>query len=167
MLLCFVIFVLLIPVISGGKLCISTHKCKMMRELQLFFRWAGVSEARGDYPFSHHKLTVQFYEVAAAQDRKLEGLVHKAILELWRPDPSELTLLLTKGVDSTLIKVPPSAITLTGSSDPCYLEAYHLADASDGRISLHLKVKFCFLPFFLMLLKALYVLGRLQFPVSV
>ncbi|KAM1322673.1 hypothetical protein PS2_015199 [Malus domestica] len=103
-------------------------------------RWAGVSEARGDYPFSHHKLTVQFYEAAAAQDRKLEGLVHKAILELWRPDPSELTLLLTKGVDSTLLKVPPSAITLTGSSDPCYIEAYHLADSSDGRISLHLKV---------------------------
>lgn len=103
-------------------------------------RWAGVSEARGDYPFSHHKLTVQFYEAAAAQDRKLEGLVHKAILELWRPDPSELTLLLTKGIDSTSLKVAPFAHTLTGSSDPCYVEAYHLADAGDGRITLHLKV---------------------------
>lgn len=103
-------------------------------------RWAGVSEARGDYPFSHHKLTVQFYEAAAAQDRKLEGLVHKAILELWRPDPSELTLLLTKGIDSTSLKVAPVAHTLTGSSDPCYVEAYHLADAGDGRITLHLKV---------------------------
>lgn len=106
------------------------------------FRWSAVSEARGDYPFSHHKLTVQFYEAAAAQDRKLEGLVHKAILELWRPEPSELTLLLTKGVDSTSLKVPPTAISLTGSSDPCYVEAYHLADSSDGRITLHLKVKF-------------------------
>lgn len=118
-------------------------------------RWPGVTEARGDYPFSHHKLTVQFYEVAAAQDRKLEGLVHNAILELWRPEPSELTLLLTKGVESTLLKVPPPATTLTGSSDPCYIEAYHLADSSDGRISLHLKVKLasCLLK---LLLKALY-----------
>ncbi|KAA8548207.1 hypothetical protein F0562_004532 [Nyssa sinensis] len=79
-------------------------------------------------------------QVGRAQDRKLEGLVHKAILELWRPDPSELTLLLTKGIDSTLLKVPPIAHTLTGSSDPCYVEAYHLTDSSDGRITLHLKV---------------------------
>ncbi|KAK4785140.1 hypothetical protein SAY86_001829 [Trapa natans] len=103
-------------------------------------KWAGVSEARGDYPFSHHKLTVQFYEAAAAQDRKLEGLVHKAILELWRPQPSELTQLLTKGFDSSSLRVPPAAIPLSGSSDPCYIEAYHLADSGDGRISLHLKV---------------------------
>ncbi|XP_071709624.1 protein TPLATE [Rutidosis leptorrhynchoides] len=103
-------------------------------------KWAGVSEARGDYPFSHHKLTVQFYEASAAQDRKLEGLVHKAILELWRPDPSELTLLLTKRADTSKLKVPPNAYTLTGSSDPCYVEAYHLSDPGDGRITLHLKV---------------------------
>lgn len=109
-----------------------------------FCRWAGVSEARGDYPFSHHKLTVQFYEVSAAQDRKLEGLVHKAILELWRPDPSELTLLLSSKIDSTLLRIPPRAFTLTGSSDPCYVEAYHLADPTDGRITLHLKVGFFF-----------------------
>lgn len=61
--------------------------------------------------------------------------MHKAILELWRPVPSELVLLLAKR------KVPPSAYTLTGSSDPCYVEAYHLTDPSDGRITLHLKVK--------------------------
>lgn len=108
--------------------------------LCLLFRWAGFSEARGDYPFSHHKLTVQFYEASAAQDRKLEGLVHKAILELWRPNPSELTLLLTKGNDPALIKIPPNAVTLTGSSDPCYIEAYHMTDSNDGRITLHLKV---------------------------
>ncbi|XP_042519649.1 protein TPLATE-like isoform X2 [Macadamia integrifolia] len=102
--------------------------------------WAGVCESRGDYPFSHHKFTVQFYEASAAQDRKVEGLVHKAIQELWRPNPSELTLLLTKGIDSTYIKVPPSGYTLTGSSDPCYVEAYHLTDSTDGRITLHLKV---------------------------
>lgn len=116
----------------------------MLDDTSVFFsspRWAAVGEARGDYPFSHHKLTVQFYEAAAAQDRKLEGLVHKAILELWRPDPSELALLLAKRVDSTLLKVPPSAYALTGSSDPCYVEAYHLTDPSDGRITLHLKVK--------------------------
>lgn len=107
----------------------------------IFFRWACVSEARGDYPFSHHQLTVQFYEAAVAQDRKSESLVHKAILELWRPDPTELTLLLTKGFDSISVKASPTAYTLTGSSDPCYIEAYHLADSNDGRITLHLKVK--------------------------
>ncbi|KAL1824687.1 hypothetical protein ACET3Z_011465 [Daucus carota] len=103
-------------------------------------KWAGFTEARGDYPFSHHKLTIQFYDASAAQDRKLEGLVHKAILELWRPNPSELTLLLTRRNDSSLLKVPPSAVTLSGSSDPCYIEAYHLTDSNDGRITLHLKV---------------------------
>ncbi|KAL8489940.1 hypothetical protein ACS0TY_025731 [Phlomoides rotata] len=103
-------------------------------------KWAGVSETRGDYPFSHHKLTVQFYDASAAQDRKLEGLIHKAILELWRPNPNELTQFLTKDIDSSLIKLPPRANTLTGSSDPCYVEGYHLTDPNDGRISLHLKV---------------------------
>ncbi|XP_010551932.1 PREDICTED: protein TPLATE [Tarenaya hassleriana] len=103
-------------------------------------KWPGVSETRGDYPFSHHKLTVQFYEPSAAQDRKLEGLIHKAIVELWRPKPSELTLFLTKGVDSTSVKVSPTAYPLTGSSDPCYIEAYHLADTNDGRVTLHLKI---------------------------
>lgn len=125
---------------------VNKHQCRLILQRIKYVtshpdnRWAGVSEARGDYPFSHHKLTVQFYEAAAAQDRKLEGLVHKAILELWRPQPSELTLLLTKGIDSTSLKVPPTAITLTGSSDPCYVEAYHLADSGDGKITLHLKV---------------------------
>ncbi|KAM0867876.1 hypothetical protein ACQ4PT_041691 [Festuca glaucescens] len=102
-------------------------------------RWVGVGHATGDYPFSHHKLTVQYSEAAAAQDRKLEGLVHKAIQELWRPDPSQLTLLQTKGIGA-LHKDLPKASTLTGSSDPCYIEAYHLADPTDGRITLHLKI---------------------------
>ncbi|XP_010253391.1 PREDICTED: protein TPLATE-like [Nelumbo nucifera] len=125
---------------------VNKHQCRIILQRLKYVaghpesRWAGVSEARGDYPFSHHKLTAQFYEASAAQDRKLEGLVHKAIQELWRPDPSELTLLLTKGIDSTFLKVPPTAYTLTGSSDPCYVEAYHLADSNDGRITLHLKV---------------------------
>ncbi|XP_055833605.1 protein TPLATE [Solanum dulcamara] len=125
---------------------VNKHQCRFILQRIKYVtnhsesKWAGVGEARGDYPFSHHKLTVQFYEASAAQDRKLEGLVHKAILELWRPDPSELALLLAKRVDSTLLKVPPSAYTLTGSSDPCYVEAYHLTDPSDGRITLHLKV---------------------------
>lgn len=104
------------------------------------FRWVGVGDATGDYPFSHHKLTVQFSEASAAQDRKLEGLVHKAILELWRPSPTQLSLLQTKGI-GTLHKELPKAYTLTGSSDPCYIEAYHLADPTDGRITLHLKVR--------------------------
>ncbi|CAK9168630.1 unnamed protein product [Ilex paraguariensis] len=125
---------------------VNKHQCRLILQRIKYvsshpeIKWAGVSEATGDYPFSHHKLTVQFYEAPTAQDRKLEGLVHKAILELWSPDPNELTLLLTKGIDSTLLKVPPSAYTLTGSSDPCYVEAYHLTDSSDGRITLHLKV---------------------------
>lgn len=113
-----------------------------------------MGDTSGDYPFSHHKLTVQFYESSAAQDRKLEGLVHKAIQELWRPDPSELTLLLTKGADSSFLKVPPSAFSLTGSSDPCYVEAYHLTDSIDGRITLHLKVwsfSICMLCFLVLL----------------
>ncbi|EEF50944.1 conserved hypothetical protein [Ricinus communis] len=125
---------------------VNKHQCRLILQRVKYIqncpdnKWAGVSEARGDYPFSHHKLTVQFYEAAAAQDRKLEGLVHKAILELWNPEPNELTILLTKGIDSKLLKVMPAAYTLTGSSDPCYVEAYHLADSGDGRISLHLKV---------------------------
>ncbi|CAN0924649.1 Protein TPLATE [Linum grandiflorum] len=125
---------------------VSKHQCRLILQRIKYVqartenRWAAVNEARGDYPFTHHKLTVQFYEAAAAQDRKLEGLVHKAILELWRPDPSELTVLVTKGVDSSLLKVQPPAYTLSGSSDPCYVEAYHLADSGDGRITLHLKV---------------------------
>ncbi|XP_004251071.1 protein TPLATE [Solanum lycopersicum] len=125
---------------------VNKHQCRLILQRIKYVtnhsesKWAGVGEARGDYPFSHHKLTVQFYDASAAQDRKLEGLVHKAILELWRPDPSELALLLAKRVDSTLLKVPPSAYTLTGSSDPCYVEAYHLTDPSDGRFTLHLKV---------------------------
>ncbi|XP_027151531.1 protein TPLATE [Coffea eugenioides] len=125
---------------------VNKHQCRLILQRIKYvsshpeIKWAGVSEARGDYPFSHHKLTVQFYEASTAQDRKLEGLVHKALLELWRPDPSELTVLLSKGIDSTRIKVPPRACTLTGSSDPCYVEAYHLSDPNDGRITLHLKV---------------------------
>ncbi|GAB2278572.1 hypothetical protein Dimus_013249 [Dionaea muscipula] len=125
---------------------VNKHQCRLILQRIKYAaghaesRWAGVSDAKGDYPFSHHKLTVQFYEVSAAQDRKLEGLVHKAILELWRPDPSELAILLSKNIDSMLLKVPPSACTLTGSSDPCYVEAYHLTDPTDGRVTLHLKV---------------------------
>ncbi|KAL8038795.1 hypothetical protein ABFX02_11G131200 [Erythranthe guttata] len=125
---------------------VNKHQCRIILQRIKYVsshsddKWAGVSETRGDYPFSHHKLTVQFYDTSAAQDRKLEGLIHKAILELWRPDPNELTLLLTKGIDPSLIKVPPSAFTLTGSSDPCYVEGYHLADPNDGRVTLHLKV---------------------------
>ncbi|KAI3885104.1 hypothetical protein MKW98_002496 [Papaver atlanticum] len=125
---------------------VNKHQCRLILQRLKYVgnhqesKWAGVSETRGDYPFSHHKLTVQFYEAAAAQDRKLEGLVHKAIQELWRPDPSELTVLLTKGIDSTSLKVPPTAATLSGSSDPCFVEAYHLTDLNDGRVTLHLKV---------------------------
>lgn len=125
---------------------VNKHQCRLMLQRIKYVsshsddKWAGVSEARGDYPFSHHKLTVQFYDASAAQDRKLEGLIHKAVLELWRPDPNELIQLVTEGINSSSIKVPPSAFTLTASSDPCYVEGYHLSDPNDGRITLHLKV---------------------------
>ncbi|EPS63076.1 hypothetical protein M569_11710, partial [Genlisea aurea] len=125
---------------------VNKHQCRLILHRIKYAsthpddKWAGVNEARGDYPFSHHKLTVQFYDASAALDRKLEGLVHGAISELWKPQPNELTRLLTKAVDSSLIKVPPVAFTLTGSSDPCYVEAYHLTDPGDGRITLHLKI---------------------------
>ncbi|CAL9120090.1 unnamed protein product [Musa textilis] len=133
---------------KGGSMADSVNKHQSRYILQMLkfvtshpeSRWVGISDTMGDYPFSHHKLTVQFFETSAAQDRKLEGLVHKAIQELWRPDPNELRLLLTKGVDSSKHKVPPKAHSLTGSSDPCYVEAYHLADSMDGRITLHLKI---------------------------
>lgn len=125
---------------------VNKHQCRLMLQRIKYVsshsddKWVGVSEARGDYPFSHHKLTVQFYDASAAQDRKLEGLIHKAVLELWRPDPNELIQLVTEGINSSSIKVPPSAFTLTASSDPCYVEGYHLSDPNDGRITLHLKV---------------------------
>ncbi|XP_073060308.1 protein TPLATE [Primulina eburnea] len=125
---------------------VNKHQCRLILQRIKYVsshpddKWTGVSETRGDYPFSHHKLTVQFYVASTAQDRKLEGLIHKAILELWRPDPNELAQLLAKGIDSSMTKVPPSAYTLSGSSDPCYVEGYHLTDPNDGRITLHLKV---------------------------
>ncbi|KAL1568917.1 protein TPLATE-like [Salvia divinorum] len=125
---------------------VTKHQCRLILQRIKYAlshsndKWIGVGDTRGDYPFSHHKLTVQFYEASAAQDRKLEGLIHKAILELWRPDPNDLTRLLTKDIDSSLVKVPPRAFTLSASSDPCYVEGYHLTDPNDGRITLHLKV---------------------------
>lgn len=83
---------------------------------------------------------MQFFDASAAQDRKIEDLVRKAVQELWRPAPSELLLLVTKGADSSFLKTPPSSHTLSASSDPCYVEAYHLMDPIDGRLTLHMKV---------------------------
>ncbi|KAF6169208.1 hypothetical protein GIB67_013638 [Kingdonia uniflora] len=83
---------------------INKHQCRLILHRIKYVanyqesKWSGVSETRGNDPFSHHKLTIQFYEASA------------------------------------------SAYTLTGSSDPCYVEAYHLADSCDGKIILHLKV---------------------------
>ena len=54
--------------------------------------------------------------------------------------PSELTLLFTKGIDSNLVKPPPYACALTTRSDPCYVKAYYVTDANDGRLKLHLKI---------------------------
>ncbi|GMN54810.1 hypothetical protein TIFTF001_023929 [Ficus carica] len=68
----------LLPVVP---LAIPTRPSLADLKLELH-RWVGVGEARDDRPFSHPKLIVQFYEAFAAQYRKLEGLVHNAILEL-------------------------------------------------------------------------------------
>ncbi|GJN07278.1 hypothetical protein PR202_ga25097 [Eleusine coracana subsp. coracana] len=68
---------------------VTKHQSRYVLQI---IKWVGVGDATGDYPFSHHKLTVQFSEASTAQDRKLEGLVHKAIhlnlteLELNRVD---------------------------------------------------------------------------------
>lgn len=102
-----------------------------------FLRWVGNSGATGDYPFTHHKLSAQYFDHSAAQDRKLEDLVHTAVQELWRPAQSELSLA-TSGF--SYLKAPPTPITLSGSSDPCFVEAYHLIDAHEKRLTLHLKV---------------------------
>eukprot|EP00249_Psilotum_nudum_P022975 c28708_g1_i1 orf=979-4446(+) len=122
------------------------HQCRLIVQVFKYTskhpeaRWVGTASSSGDYPFSHHKLSVQYFDASAAQDRKLEDLVHKAVQELWRPAPSELTLLITKAAGSSLLRPPPSTYTVSGSSDPCYVEAYHLTDANDGRLTLHVKV---------------------------
>lgn len=91
----------------------------------------------GEYPFGHQKLSVQYNEPASAQDRKLESLVKTAVQELWRPAPSELALAVTGG--RTIRPVSP-AKTLSGSSDPCFLEATHLADVNERKLTLNMKV---------------------------
>ncbi|KAH7433717.1 hypothetical protein KP509_07G082700 [Ceratopteris richardii] len=125
---------------------VTKHQCRLI--LQMFKHisshpessWAGSANSTGDYPFSHHKLSVQFFDASAAQDRKIEDLVRKAVQELWRPPPSELLLLTTKGADSSVLKPPPRSHTLSASSDPCYVEASHLMDSFDGRLTLHIKL---------------------------
>ncbi|KAH7441479.1 hypothetical protein KP509_03G039800 [Ceratopteris richardii] len=125
---------------------VSKHQCRLILQMFKYIlkhpesSWAGSIKATGDYPFSHHKLSVQFFDASAAQDRKIENLVRNAVQELWRPRPSELLLLVTKGADSSILKSPPRSHTLSASSDPCYVEAYHLMDSVDGRLTLHMKI---------------------------
>ncbi|KAG0586281.1 hypothetical protein KC19_2G078600 [Ceratodon purpureus] len=122
---------------------VNKHQCRLILQKFKYIskypdsKWVGNSGATGDYPFTHHKLSVQYFEASAAQDRKLEDLVHTAVQELWRPAQSELTLA-TSGM--TYLKAPPTPITLSGSSDPCYVEAYHLIDSHEKRLTLHLKI---------------------------
>lgn len=104
-------------------------------------RWAGGGLATGDYPFTHHKLSVEFFDASAGQDRRLEDAVHTAVQDLWRPAPSELAVLTTKGPGAAFLKPPPNSACLSGSSDPCYVEAYHLTDAHEKRLTVHLKVQ--------------------------
>jgi hypothetical protein len=126
---------------------VNKHQCRLILQTFKYIakhpesKWVGNAGATGDYPFTHHKLSVQYFDASAAQDRKLEDLVHNAVQELWRPTPSELSLVTSKGgAGFTLLKPPPSAQTLSGSSDPCYVEAYHLTDPNERRLTLHLKV---------------------------
>ncbi|EFJ13335.1 hypothetical protein SELMODRAFT_122869 [Selaginella moellendorffii] len=125
---------------------VNKHQCRLVLQILKYIskhpesRWVGTAAATGDYPFSHHKLSVQYFEASAAQDRKLEYLVHKAVQELWKPAVSELTLLASKETSPSVLRPPPAAQTLSGSSDPCYVEAYHLSDPHEKRLTLHLKV---------------------------
>ncbi|KAK4409991.1 protein TPLATE [Sesamum angolense] len=51
---------------------VNKHQCRLILQRMKYVsshsddKWAGISETRGDYPFSHHKLTVQFYDASAA-----------------------------------------------------------------------------------------------------
>lgn len=119
------------------------HQCRLILQKFKYIakhqdsKWVGNSGATGDYPFTHHKLSAQYFDHSAAQDRKLEDLVHTAVQELWRPAQSELSLA-TSGF--SYLKAPPTPVTLSGSSDPCFVEAYHLIDAHEKRLTLHLKI---------------------------
>eukprot|EP00271_Cylindrocystis_brebissonii_P004677 TRINITY_DN1649_c0_g2_i1.p1 TRINITY_DN1649_c0_g2~~TRINITY_DN1649_c0_g2_i1.p1 ORF type:complete len:1215 (+),score=196.81 TRINITY_DN1649_c0_g2_i1:636-4280(+) len=112
-------------------------------------KWAARVGPTGEYPFTHHKTTVQYHESAAAQDRKLETVVKTAVDALWRPAMSELDVatrgaagLGLTGLPSPLTPVPSAVPTkiLGGSSDPVVVEAFHLSDASEHRITLHMKI---------------------------
>ncbi|XP_024368196.1 protein TPLATE isoform X2 [Physcomitrium patens] len=122
---------------------VNKHQCRLILQKLKYIsnhpdnKWVGNSGSTGDYPFTHHKLSVQYFDVSAAQDRKLEDLVHTAVQELWRPAQSELTLA-TSGM--TYLKAAPMPKTLSGSSDPCFVEAYHLTDPHEKRLTLHLKI---------------------------
>ncbi|CAM6095749.1 unnamed protein product [Calypogeia fissa] len=132
----------------ASNLSDSVNKHQVRLILQVFkylnkhpeSRWVGGGHATGDYPFTHHKLSVEFFDESAGQDRRLEDAVHTAVQDLWRPPPSELTVLTAKGPGVAFIKPPPNGLCLSGSSDPCYVEAYHLVDPHEKRLTLHLKV---------------------------
>ncbi|KAL3683893.1 hypothetical protein R1sor_001915 [Riccia sorocarpa] len=124
---------------------VNKHQCRLILQVFKYItknpdaKYVGVGSPTGDYPFTHHKLSVEYFDSSAAQDRKLEDLVHSAVQDLWRPPPSELALLTNK-VDVAHLKQPPNTLCLSGSSDPCYVEAYHLTDPNEKRLTLHLKV---------------------------
>eukprot|EP00850_Spirogloea_muscicola_P014758 SM000108S14202 [mRNA] locus=s108:143066:149764:- [translate_table: standard] len=116
---------------------VNKHHCKLI--LQMFRqlkgapdrRWVGWVGPTGDYPFSHHKLSVQYHEEVAAQDRKLESLVKTAVQELWHEEEEVEALSQTLTLKETS---PLLARTLSGSSDPVYVEAQHLGDVIGHRL---------------------------------
>eukprot|EP00897_Mesotaenium_endlicherianum_P006906 jgi/Mesen1/6243/ME000323S05372 len=150
---------------------VNMHQCRQIISLLAHIQryperqWAARIGATGEYPFSHHKLSVQHNESAAALDRKLHTLVATAIQDLWRPSPSELDKATGGSAsDGTTLAAPASAGSgggggsssllgsgggkgalggfrvLSGSSDPVLVEAFHLTDEREHRVTLHLKL---------------------------
>lgn len=100
-------------------------------------KWAARVGPTGEYPFTHYKLSVQYREPAAAQDRKLETIVRTAIRDLWQPLPSELEIATSGSMGQRRIS---SGQIMSGCGDPILVEAFHVTDVSEHRTTLHIKV---------------------------
>ncbi|CAI7877910.1 unnamed protein product [Closterium sp. NIES-53] len=152
----------------------TRHRCRSILQSLAYVHhfpdrtWAVRMGATGEYPFSHHRLSVLYNSAAAAQDRKLESLVKSAVSDLSAPSASPDELLQRQlqqqqedqGLDPALIPggglagiagassgiaagrqvSAPVAISITGSSDLAYVEAFHLSAMNERRVTLSVKV---------------------------
>ncbi|CAI5476371.1 unnamed protein product [Closterium sp. Yama58-4] len=152
----------------------TRHRCRSILQSLAYVHhfpdrtWAVRMGATGEYPFSHHRLSVLYNSAAAAQDRKLESLVKSAVSDLSAPSASPDELLQRQlqqqqedqGLDPALIPgggmagiagassgivagrqvSAPVAINITGSSDLAYVEAFHLSAMTERRVTLSVKV---------------------------